>query len=181
MQSHRRYGLELALSKAFAVLATWVVGAAALAASTAQALEPPTGPVVLTIDGAITQTNRGAQAQFDMKMLEKLPQHSFSTQTPWYPSAVTFTGPLLRDVLAAVGAKGTKITAVALNDYKTEIPADDATRHDVIVARLMNNRPMPIREKGPLFIVFPFDAKAELRSELYYNRAAWQLNALHIR
>ncbi len=176
MQSHRRHGWKLARSKA---LAAWVIGA--LAAGTGHALESPTGPVVLTIDGAITQTNRGPQAQFDMKMLEKLPQHSFSTQTPWYPSAVTFTGPLLRDVLAAVGAKGTKITAVALNDYKTEIPADDATRHDVIVARLMNNRPMPIREKGPLFIVYPFDTKAELRSELYYNRAAWQLNALHIR
>ena len=84
-------------------------------------------------------------------------------------------------MLAAVGAKGTKIAAVAFNDYKTEIPADDATMHDVIVARLMNNRPMPIREKGPLFIVYPFDTKAELRSELYYIRAAWQLNALHIR
>ena len=58
---------------------------------------------------------------------------------------------------------------------------DDATRHDVIVARLMNNRPMRVREKGPLFIVYPFDTKAELRSELYYNRAAWQLTALHIR
>ncbi|RQO83337.1 hypothetical protein DBV10_04650 [Acidovorax sp. FJL06] len=147
----------------------------------AQALDKATGPVILTIEGAITQTNQGQQAQFDMKMLEKLPQHSFSTQTPWYPNAVSFTGPLLRDVLAAVGAKGSKITAVALNDYKTEIPLEDATRHDVIVARLMNNRPMPVREKGPLFIVYPFDTKAELRSELYYNRAAWQLNALRIR
>lgn len=178
MQLHRRCRLKLALSNAWAV---WALGAAAMAASNARALEPPTGPVVLTIDGAVTQTNRGKQAQFDMKMLEKLPQHSFTTQTPWYPSAVTFAGPLLRDVLAAVGAQGTNITAVALNDYKTEIPADDATRHDVIVARLMNNRPMPIREKGPLFIVYPFDTKAELRTELYYNRSAWQLNALRIR
>ncbi|WP_369819490.1 molybdopterin-dependent oxidoreductase [Acidovorax sp. Root217] len=116
-----------------------------------------------------------------MKMLEKLPQKSFTTQTPWYPQPVTFTGPLLRDVLAAAGAKGSKITAVALNDYKTEIPFDDATRHDVIVARLMNDRSMPIREKGPLFIVFPFDTKAELRTELYYNRSAWQLSTLQIR
>ncbi len=158
-----------------------VFGAMALFGTAAQALDKATGPVVLTIEGAITHTNQGQQAQFDMKMLEKLPQHSFSTQTPWYPNAVTFTGPLLRDVLTAVGAKGTKITAVALNDYKTEIPLEDATRHDVIVARLMNNRPMPVREKGPLFIVYPFDTKAELRSELYYNRAAWQLNALRIR
>lgn len=160
-------------------IAVFVVAAATL--PQARALDKPTGTVVLTIDGAISQTNNGSQAQFDMAMLEKLPQHSFSTQTPWYPSAVTFTGPLLRDVLAAVGAKGKNITAVALNDYKTEIPIDDATRHDVIVARLMNNRPMRVREKGPLFIVYPFDTKAELRSELYYNRAAWQLHILRIR
>lgn len=155
--------------------------AVAMTPTHALALDKPTGTVVLTVDGAISQTNNGSQAQFDMVMLEKLPQHSFSTQTPWYPSTVTFTGPLLRDVLAAVGAKGKNITAVALNDYKTEIPIDDATRHDVIVARLMNNRPMRVREKGPLFIVYPFDTKAELRSELYYNRAAWQLHILRIR
>ncbi len=147
----------------------------------AQTLDKPTGPVVLTIRGSVGQASQGGQAQFDMKMLEKLPQKSFTTQTPWYPQPVSFTGPLLRDVLAAAGAKGTKITAVALNDYKTEIPFDDATRHEVIVARLMNDRPMPIREKGPLFIVYPFDTKAELRTELYYNRSAWQLNALQVR
>ncbi len=157
------------------------MGSFALLGMGAHALDSPTGRVVLTIEGAISETNHGPLAQFDMKMLEKLPQHSFTTQTPWYPDPVTFTGPLLRDVLAAVGATGSKITAVALNDYKTEIPRDDATRHDVIVARLMNNRLMPVREKGPLFIIYPFDTKAELRTELYYNRAAWQLNALRIR
>lgn len=166
-------------------IARWIgiasISMVALVWGPAHALDKPSGRVVLTIEGAISHTNQGPQAQFDMAMLEKLPQHSFSTKTPWYPDAVTFTGPLLRDVLAAVGAKGTAITAIALNDYKTEIPFDDANRHDVIVARLMNNRPMPVREKGPLFIVFPFDAKAELRSELYYNRAAWQLNVLRIK
>lgn len=162
--------------------ATVVAAAASVfCLSASHALEAPTGPVVLTVEGAIRHANQGARAQFDMAMLEKLPQHSFSTQTPWYPSAVTFTGPLLRDVLAAVGAQGKAITAVALNDYKTEIPVEDATRHDVIVARLMNGRPMRVREKGPLFIVYPFDTKAELRSELYYNRAAWQLHLLQIR
>lgn len=151
-----------------------------LLASAAWALDKPIGPVVLTISGKVAQPNSGQQAVFDMKMLEKLPQKSFTTQTPWYPQPVSFTGPLLRDVLAAAGARGTKITAVALNDYKTEIPFDDVTRHEVIVARLMNDRPMPVREKGPLFIMFPFDTKAELRSETYYNRAAWQLSTLRV-
>ncbi len=157
-----------------------VVAASALCALSAIALDKPEGRVVLTVSGAVAQANSGANAVFDMKMLEKLPQKTFSTQTPWYPSAVSFTGPLLRDVLAAAGAKGHKITAIALNDYKTEIPFDDAVKFDAIVARLMNDKPMPIREKGPLFIVYPFDTKAELRNEIYYNRSAWQLSGLQV-
>jgi hypothetical protein len=144
------------------------------------ALDKPEGRVILTVSGAITQANVGANAEFDMKMLEKLPQKTFTTQTPWYATPVSFTGPLLRDVLAAAGAKGNKIVATALNDYKTEIPFDDAVKFDTIVARLMNDKPMPVREKGPLFIVYPFDTKPELRTETYYNRSAWQLSGLKV-
>lgn len=154
--------------------------AAALAATPGWALDKPSGKVVLTLSGKVEQTNSAKGATFDMAMLEKLPQHTFTTQTPWYPKPVKFTGPLLRDVLAAAGAKGQKLLAVALNDYKTEIPVDDSTRYDVVVARLLDDKPMPVREKGPLFIVYPFDTKPELRTEIYYNRAAWQLKALQV-
>ena len=145
------------------------------------ALDKPTGKPMLTLSGQLGQTNDKQQAVFDMKMLETLPQHSFTTQTPWYPQPVKFTGPLLRDVLQAAGAKGSTIVAVALNDYKTELPFQDASKYDVIVARLMNDKPMPVREKGPLFIVYPFDSKSELRAEVYYNRAVWQLRSLQIK
>ena len=109
------------------------------------------------------------------------PQRTFTVQTPWYPTPVTFTGPLLRDILAAAGANGSKIVAEALNDYKTDIPLNDAVRYYVIVARLMNEKPMPVREKGPLFIVYPFDSSPELRAEIYYNRSAWQLSTLLVK
>lgn len=149
-------------------------------ASRAWALDPPKGPVVLSITGKVAATNKDGRADFDMAMLEKLPQQSFSTGSPWYSQPVQFTGPLLRDVLAAAKASGSKIVARALNDYKTEIPFDDVLQQQVIVARLMNGKPMPVREKGPLFIVYPFDSKPALRTELYYNRSAWQLRSLTI-
>lgn len=147
----------------------------------ASALDKPKGKPVLELSGQISQTNAPQQAQFDMAMLAALPQHSFSTQTPWYPKPVKFTGPLLRDVLRAAGARGNTIVAVALNDYKTEIPFQDAMQYQVIVARLMNDKPMPVREKGPLFIIYPFDSQSELRAALYYNRSAWQLRSLQIK
>lgn len=145
------------------------------------ALDAPTGTPVLSLSGRIEQANTAQQqAVFDMQMLHALPQHSFTTQTPWYPQPVKFTGPLLRDVLAAAGSKGASIVAIALNDYRTEIPVQDTLEHEVIVATLMNDKPMPVREKGPLFIVYPFDSKAELRAATFYNRSAWQLRALQI-
>ncbi|WAC75841.1 molybdopterin-dependent oxidoreductase [Roseateles sp. SL47] len=154
--------------------ATW-----ALPADTA--LENPTGPVVLSIGGALRQTNRDGLAQFDMAMLERLPQKSFQTLTPWYGKPRKFTGPLLRDVLTAVGANGQTIEARALNDYRVTIPVADVRRYDVIVARLMDDKPMPLRDKGPLFIVYPFDDHAELRNGVYYGRSAWQLKSLELR
>lgn len=39
---------------------------------------------------------------------------------------------------------------------------------------------MAIRDKGPLFIMYPFDTTETLQSPLYYSRAAWQLKAIEI-
>jgi hypothetical protein len=146
----------------------------------AQALDKPAGKVVLTVTGKVAKTNAPAKAEFDMAMLAALPQHSFTTLTPWYKEPRKFTGPLLRDVLAAAGASGKMIKAVALNDYKAELPVEDTQRYSVVLARLMDDKPMPVRDKGPLFIIYPFDTDETLRSERYYNRAAWQLKILEI-
>ncbi len=146
----------------------------------ADGLAAPTGKVVLTLTGKVSKTNNGARAEFDMAMLEALPQQSFTTNTPWYKEPRKFTGPLLRDVLAAAGASGKSLKAVALNDYKVALPAEDTDRYGVIVARLLDDKPMPVRDKGPLFIIYPFDTDATLRSERYYSRAAWQLKSIEI-
>lgn len=159
-----------------------ITGAALLgAAGPARALEKATGPVVLTISGRVLMPNDGKAAHFDMAMLERLPQLSFVTRTPWYAEARKFTGPLLRDVLARAGAKGSTMRAVALNDYWVEIPFDDALRHDMIVARLLDDKPMAVRDKGPLFVIYPFDARPELRTPVYFSRSAWQLRSIEVR
>jgi hypothetical protein len=83
-------------------------------------------------------------------------------------------------VLAAAGAEGQTLRAVALNDYRVDIPADDARRYDVVIARLLDGQPMAVRDKGPLFIMYPFDRRPDLRNAVYYSRCVWQLKALDI-
>lgn len=143
-------------------------------------LSTPQGRVILTISGQVDQPNNGKNAVFDMAMLEALPQHSFTTHTPWFDRPIKFTGPRLSDLLAAVKAKGKIIHASAINDYTITIPMDDARAHGVIVARLLDDKPMAVRDKGPLFVIYPFDTKAELRNSVYYERSIWQLKHMRI-
>jgi hypothetical protein len=151
---------------------------AVVASPPALALDPPAGSVVLTVSGRLAHPNQGADAAFDMAMLEKLPQHTFRTRTPWYKQPRKFTGPLLRDVLAAAGAAGATLRAIALNDYAVDIPVDDTMNHEVIVARLLDDKPVSVRDKGPLFIMYPFDENPELKNMIHFSRAAWQLKAI---
>lgn len=148
--------------------------------TSAQGLDTPEGTIVLMLSGKLRRTNRDGRAVYDMAMLERLPQASYSARTPWFTSSRRYTGPLLRDVLAASGAHGSSLRALAINDYQVDIPVDDAQRHDVMVARLLDDKPMSVREKGPLLIIYPFDQTPSLRTTLYYSRCAWQLKAIEV-
>ena len=144
------------------------------------ALPLASGKVVLTVSGRIGERNAAEQARFDIAMLEALPQHSFTTMTPWYKRPVRFSGPLLRDLLASVRASGSLVTAIALNDYKVLIPIEDARRFDLIVATRMDDQLIPVRTKGPLFVIYPFDHNPALQTTRYHERSIWQLRALEI-
>ena len=148
--------------------------------SAAWALEPTKGKTLLTVTGKVGIKNTATAATFDLAMLEQLPAHSFTTLTPWDKKPLQFKGPLLRDVLAAAKAHGTTIKALALDGYQTTLPFQDAQEFDVIVAYQMNHAYIPVRTKGPLFIVYPFHRNEALRSSTYYARSAWQLKTLTI-
>jgi len=169
MKSRDFHRLVVTLLLVFALVPTW-------------ALEPAKGKVILTVSGHIEAKakNKGDQAVFDLDMLQALPQHTFTTKTPWDNAPLTFTGPLLRDVLDAIQAKGTRIQATALNDYRITFPLEDVRKYNVLLAHHLNGEPIPVRTKGPLFIVYPFDSDKELQNKTYYERSIWQLKALDI-
>jgi hypothetical protein len=60
------------------------------------------------------------------------------------------------------------------------VPLEDVRRIDVVVARLLDGKPMSVREKGPLFVIYPFDDRPELRTSVYFSRCIWQLKAIEV-
>ncbi|KPF47487.1 molybdopterin-dependent oxidoreductase [Rhizobium sp. G187] len=145
----------------------------------ALALDAPTGPVVLTVQGEISETNVGDTAQFDLAMLEKLAGREAKMETPWTKGVVTFKGPLLKSVLEAVGATGSQLKVRAINDYAADVPAEDAEMATMLATHL-DGKLMSVRDKGPLMLVYPFDQDKGLLNEKYFARSVWQIKAIEV-
>ncbi|CEP34865.1 MULTISPECIES: molybdopterin-dependent oxidoreductase [Halomonadaceae] len=151
-------------------------------AESANDLEAPSGHVILTVSGNIDHTNVGSEAQFDRAMLAALPQHEFETSTPWTEGSSHYSGPLMRDLLALLSQEydADAVLVSALNGYEAEIPVSDFNDHDVILAMTKNGEAIPIREYGPLWVLYPFDQDETLLSEKIRFRAVWQVMHINV-
>lgn len=148
--------------------------------SQAAELNAPATKPILTVSGRITRTNIGDQALFDMPMLEALGEASIRTATPWFTGPVTFTGVLMTTLMECVGANGTTLVVSALNDYVSELPLTDFATYQPILALRRDGNYMPVRDKGPLFIIYPYDSSPELNQQRFYSRSPWQIARMRV-
>ncbi|MBE9554802.1 MAG: molybdopterin-dependent oxidoreductase [Proteobacteria bacterium] len=144
-------------------------------------LTQPTGRVILSISGDITNTNNGDNADFDLDMLHALGTRAMSLTTSWTDGTQEFRGVLMRDLMAAIGAKGKTVEAIALNDYTFTIDIEDFSQYPVIVATSLNGKILKIRDKGPLWIIYPLDTFTEEQKIKIERRMVWQLRQLIVR
>ena len=107
--------------------------------------------------------------------LDKLRQLEFETSTPWTHGIKTFSGPPLSEVLASAGIRAERFRLVALNDYSAEIRMDEMGTDYPIVATRIDGQIIPVRTNGPFWIIFPYDAGAEYRTEMPLSQSVWQL------
>lgn len=143
-------------------------------------LPAPTGLTILSVGGSITHTTDGGRALFDRAGLETLEQREIETRTIWTDGPQRFTGVPLRALLEAVGATGHRIRATAINDYAIEFPLDDATADAPVIAYLNHGAAMSVRDKGPLWLVYPYDADPIFRTDRIYARSIWQLDRIDV-
>ncbi|QFT94001.1 Oxidoreductase molybdopterin binding domain protein [Roseovarius sp. THAF9] len=149
--------------------------------ATAESLPLPEGRVLLTVSGDIEMTNDGEAATFDLEMLRALGESEIKTDTIWTPGDHVFTGVRLKTLLDHLGAEGSTIEATAINDYSVTIPMSDATEGGPIVAYAMDGKELSRRDKGPLWVIYPFSSSSDYRTEVIYSRSIWQLDRITIK
>jgi hypothetical protein len=157
------------------------VAAAASALGDKQLGAGPVGPVILTVSGNIAGAGAQQVVRLDRAMLEEIGTTKLKTSTAWTTGEAEFEGVLARDLLDALGAEGTLVVATALNDYVVSIPLRELYDYPVLLALKMNGEYLELRDKGPIWIVYPRDQFSELRNSMVDKKWVWQLSELEVR
>jgi hypothetical protein len=160
--------------KIIAVCAFGLVALARLGAA------DPLPPLTLKL-AIIASAGQPQEMELSRDQLLALPKRIVKTMTPWTHGLVEFEGVALAELIRISGATPTRIQATALNNYAVELPAADAGIADVIVAYRMNGEYMPVRDKGPLWLIYPLTGKPELDTEETHSKMIWQLQSLELR
>ncbi len=154
----------------------------------------PSGHVLLTLGGAVTETNLPARGEhdggllgflevthegaagFDAGMLDSLPQVEITI--PYGPEdherEITFRGPLMSDVMTMAGAEGRTAKPMAMDGYQAEISWQNIADHKPILATHADGAPMGIGGYGPTMIVFPPTDDADL-AQTQSGQQVWAL------
>ncbi|GAD54149.1 hypothetical protein [Limimaricola cinnabarinus] len=119
--------------------------------------------------------------RFDLQDLDALPQLVFETGTIWTDGVSTFSGVPVAALLEKAGLEKTleqpdaTLELIALNDYRVRIPMDEIGPELPIIATRIDGKTVPVRDKGPYWLVYPYDSDPRFRTEDVYARSIWQL------
>jgi hypothetical protein len=143
----------------------------------------PKGPVVLKIDGKISQTNSGAALQLDMATLESMGVVQYQVDDPFAKKKILYAGVLISQLLKIVGAApdATTLTLRALDDYSTDMKISDVKKWPVLLATRADGAYMPIDKNGPLISVFPFNDFPEIDHLTYDAQWLWALAGITVK
>ncbi len=142
--------------------------------------------LALTINCARAQDNTlltitgpdGTAIDYDLAALEAMESTILRTHTSWTDGPQVFTGVRASLLLGQFDGQATTVRALALNEYESRLPIQDLMQYPVIIAYKRNGEYMPVRNKGPLWIIFPQDDFPQLKSAETDHKMAWHLRRL---
>lgn len=132
---------------------------------------------VLQVDGAI---HPPAPRGLTLSQIDAIGRVGLVTRTPWTVGLQNFGGLPMHRLLDALGAQGQTLRAEALNDYAVSMPISEIVAAEAFLATRLNDAPIPVRQRGPFWVVFPWSQRPELDNATIRHRSIWQLTRIRI-
>lgn len=130
-------------------------------------------PRILGIHGEI---------RFTRADLEAMDQQEIQTSNDFVDGVATFRGPSAFALIDQIGRAGSDVVRMtAANDYFIDIDIMELADYGAILALEMNDKPLTIRDRGPIWLMYPIDQFEELQDSSINNRLIWQLETIELR
>lgn len=147
-----------------------------LACAVAMALLQSALAVAACAQTVLTLQSGAKTLELTFEDLAEMPQHSVLTTNEFTDKPLTYTGPLARDVLELLALDSLEtVRFTAVNDYFIDVPTDELNRYDVVLALEVDGRRLSLRDKGPLWLMYPLSQHPELAGPIYNARLIWQV------
>ncbi|WP_086981468.1 hypothetical protein [Vibrio aphrogenes] len=125
------------------------------------------------------ETPSGKQIHLTRADLQALPQTQFTTSTPWTSQVHTYQGPKLSLLIEQFEQPITSIQVFAYNGYAVDINKSEWQQYPFILAMKQDGQELTLRNKGPLWILLPFDQNPTFSSkQSLLNQSIWQIEKI---
>lgn len=143
-------------------------------------IPPPKNEVILTIRGATSKSAEAGLLRFDRATFETVGMIRYTSKNRWHDKPLTYEGVLGSQLLQIIGVpKNSKFLLLrALNDYAVRIPVSDFSRWPLMFALKLDGKYMTVREKGPIWVVYPNHMYPELGRVPHVAKWIWQLKSI---
>lgn len=140
------------------------------------------GAPLAAVEPALT-ISRGDDVVLDYSLpeLAALPQTVIITENEFMDGKLAYRGPLVERVLEPLSLDpSVMLLFTAANDFAVQIPFSDILKYHPILALEVEGKPLSLRDKGPLWLMYPISDNAALRDPVYLGRLIWQLVRIDI-
>ncbi|EOU2462657.1 oxidoreductase [Vibrio navarrensis] len=117
---------------------------------------------------------------FTLKDLDGLPRSKIITTTPWTGENTVFEGISAITLLKIIGESKASFKVTALNNYWAMIPSEDIDKYNPILAIRKDDQLMSVRDKGPIWVIYPLSEFKDEKNEILHSRMVWQVNKIDV-
>ncbi|WP_254869801.1 hypothetical protein [Thalassospira sp. HF15] len=129
--------------------------------------------------GTLSMTKAdGETIQVPLQELKELQATEINTSTQWTEGVQTFRGVAFDLLFDTYGLEADTVRVSALNDYNVMVPVDILREDGAILAYHLNDAEMSVREKGPFWVIFPYDADERFQTDTYWAYSVWQVKSV---
>ncbi|MEE3100644.1 MAG: molybdopterin-dependent oxidoreductase, partial [Pseudomonadota bacterium] len=121
---------------------------------------------------------RPVSERIALDRLSAMPQTEVKAVTPWTEGEVTFGGVAFDAFARSLGIGGGAVILRALNAYEISLDVEQVIADGGVLALRMDGRPIPVRDKGPVWLVFPSVERPDLAASDKTHMWIWQIDEI---